>query len=550
MDKRAGKAGTAAAVGRAAVLVSFLALVNQLLALLRDRLLASTFGAGGALDVYFAAFRLPDLLFLILSLGASAFIVIPLLAQQMRQHGEKGVAAYLVRWSILLGIGGLVGSMLMWLTAPAIIPALFPGFSPSQQEMAVQLTRILALQPFLLALTGLWAAAVQWRRAFLIYGIAPILYNLAIVGSIIVAAPRWGVAGVVGGVTAGAFAQAILVGVWVWRSISLGDIQRSVRWLPSWGEIRRVLQLSLPRVAALAVGQGMLFLVAAIGSRFAEGSVASFFLAFGLASVPLSIVAAPYTTAAFPLLASGAAEQKWEHFQQVAGYAARHILWWMLFAMVAFIVVRAQIVRVVYGAGAFDWEDTRLTAAVLAILALALPAQGLILLFARSWYAMQRNLFPFFSALGGAAAGVGGGAFLLWLAETSPSIVAWVAQLLRLGGVSDIRIAFLAIAFTVALLVQAILLLAPLAVRFPIVVREIGFLLLRAVAAAFVAGAAMYGTLNWMASKVAMETGIGIFLQGAIAGIAGIVVYGTVSWLTGVLVVRELLALARRSVGG
>ncbi|GIW68388.1 MAG: hypothetical protein KatS3mg099_336 [Candidatus Parcubacteria bacterium] len=542
MRERAPEGGLASLLHKGAAVVALLALANQAFALLRDRLLAGHFGAGGELDIYFAAFRFPDILFLLLSLGASAFITIPILAERKQEGGRESEMRYVSQWSFLLGAAGLIGAGVLAFGASWIAHIFFPGFLPAQQEELASLVRLLALQPGLLALAALWSAVAQWRRAFVLYGLAPIAYNLSIIAGIILLAPSFGIAGVVAGVVVGAVAQVALLGWWLWRRLHLSLWAGAT--LPPIKEVRQVLRLSVPRGVTLAVGHLLLLLVASVGAMFAQGSVAAFFFAFGLVSVPLALVVTPYVASVFPLLAQGAAEKNWEQFVEAVISATRQALWWVMFAMAAFIVLRAQIVRVVYGSGAFDWEDTRLTAAALAVLALSLPAQALILLFARSWYAMQRNFWPLLSALAGAVVGVAAGALLLFAAQTSPAFLSWFARAVRLEGIADTRIVLLAGAYSLGLVVQACVLLAPLVIRFRSIAVALADALWRAALAAFAASAAMYLTLHFLAPAVSLATFAGVLLHGAGAGIVGAVVYGGVSLLLGAREARTALQLA------
>lgn len=543
MRERAPEGGFASLLHKGAAVMALLALVNQALALLRDRLLAGYFGAGGELDIYFAAFRFPDILFLLLSLGASAFITIPLLAERKREGGREAETRYVSQWSFLLGVLGLIGAGALVFGASWIAQIFFPSFLPAQQEELARLVRLLALQPGLLAIAALWSAVAQWQRAFVLYGLGPIVYNLSIIAGIVLLVPSFGVAGVVVGVVVGAVAQVVLLGGWLWRRLHLSLWMGAI--LPPIKEVRQVLRLSVPRGATLAVGHLLLLLVASIGAMFTQGSVAAFFFAFGLVSVPLALVVTPYVASVFPLLAQGAAEKNWEQFVEAVISATRHGLWWAMFAMVAFIVLRAQIVRVVYGSGAFDWEDTRLTAATLAVLALFLPAQALILFFARSWYAMQRNFWPLFSALAGAGVGIAAGAAALFFAQNSSGFLLWFARAMRLEGIADARIVLLAGAYSLGIVVQACVLLVPLVIRFRSIAVALADSLWRAALAAFAASAAMYLALHFLAPAVSLTTFAGVLLHGAGAGIVGAAVYGGMSLLLGAREARTLLQLAR-----
>ena len=119
-------------------------------------------------------------------------------------------------------------------------------------------------------------------------------------------------------------------------------------------------------------------------------------------SVPLAIVGASYSLAAFPTLAGLWTKGDTRTFVSTLSTAMRHIFFWSVPALVLFVVLRAQIVRTVLGSGAFDWSDTRLTAASLALFAVSVVAQSAILLLTRAYYAAGKTRAPLFIAFGGA----------------------------------------------------------------------------------------------------------------------------------------------------
>ena len=118
-------------------------------------------------------------------------------------------------------------------------------------------------------------------------------------------------------------------------------------------------------------------------SRIGTGAVSVFTFAGNLAAVPLALIGSSYAIAAFPALSEASTVERREEFTRILSAGARHVILWSVVSIGLIVVLRAHIVRVILGTGAFDWNATRLTAALLAILAVGLVAQGLILLFSR-----------------------------------------------------------------------------------------------------------------------------------------------------------------------
>lgn len=202
--------------------------------------------------------------------------------------------------------------------------------------------------------------------------------------------PRMGVTGLAWGVVIGA-ALHLITQATVASRIGLNRIP-----LPSFQHegVRRILKLMLPRTAGLAVTQINLVVILAIASTLTVGSVAVLNLAINLQTVPVGIIAISFAVAAFPSLARAGSTKDQGEFKNVLGSTSRKIIFLILPATAAFLILRAQIVRLILGEGNFDWDDTIRTANVLGIMASSLLAQSLIPLLARAFYALQDTWTP------------------------------------------------------------------------------------------------------------------------------------------------------------
>jgi putative peptidoglycan lipid II flippase len=254
----------------------------------------------------------------------------------------------------------------------------------------------------------------------------------------------------------------------------------------------------------------------------AIGSVSVFQFAFNLQSVPLAIIGVSYSVAAFPLLAQLYAERKYTEFSRSIMNALRHILFWSLPVVALIIVIRAQFVRVILGSGAFDWSDTRLTAAILSLFALSLAAQSMHLLLVRGLYAAQNTRLPFYTTLfSSVLALVGAFGFHLLITTT-----VWFRELLqvlmRLEDVSGIEVLALPLGYSCALVVQVVFLILMSREELFISARVLFMTFIRGLIASFVGGFCSYTTLNFYAKGIEADTLLTIFLQGLLAGLVGI----------------------------
>ena len=175
----------------AAYVLAACALLSSLLALVRDRLLAHTFGASATLDLYYAGFRIPDLIFV----GTAALVSVYMLIPELARRGESGQRDYIdtvvAGFSLFAAFVAFVAAVL----APSVLSYLFPAFTGEQASQLVMITRIMLLQPILLGLSNILAAVTQSRHRYALYALSPLLYNIGIIAGVAFLYPVWGIAG-------------------------------------------------------------------------------------------------------------------------------------------------------------------------------------------------------------------------------------------------------------------------------------------------------------------------------------------------------------------
>jgi peptidoglycan biosynthesis protein MviN/MurJ (putative lipid II flippase) len=241
-----------------------------------------------------------------------------------------------------------------------------------------------------------------------------------------------------------------------------------------------------------------------------------------LQNIPLSIVGMSYSVAAFPTLAKlwngGNSEQ---FLQQIIG-ATRHIVFWSFPAIVLFIVLRAQIVRSVLGAGAFDWTATRLVAAALALFAISIVAQNLAMLYTRSFYAMGKTALPLrANAIGGVLI-ISSSFFLLFAFREYPTFRFFAETLLRVGDIPGTQILMLPLGYSIGMIVNMFMHLFMLQKFFPTLRRDAKKAFLHSFSTSVLMGFVAYHSLQAFALVLNINTFLGVFIQGALSGLIGI----------------------------
>ncbi len=226
---------------QAAFFLALSAIGSKVLALLRDRFLASTFGAGKTLDIYYASFVLPDYLYAFLLFIVSASALIPIFLEKTSQSSEEG-RAFLNEVLTVFFIITIACVVILFFLIPYLTPFIAPGFSPAEQNNVIALSRILLLSPLLLGLSNLISSVIQSLRRFFIYALAPIFYNIGIILGVLVFYRFWGLNGIVVGVVFGAFLHFSIQVPTLLKSNFLPRFTSKIRI----SEIKRIIKLSFP----------------------------------------------------------------------------------------------------------------------------------------------------------------------------------------------------------------------------------------------------------------------------------------------------------------
>ncbi len=502
---------------QAAYILALFAIGSQLLAVVRDRLLAHLFGAGAELDLYYAAFRIPDLMYVLFASVLSVYVLLPFVSRYTEEGGPKAGANVISQVFTLFLIFYAAMSLLLMATASLYVPKLFPGFA-DQTVMLTTLIQILLFQSFLLGLSSLCGVITQITHRFVLYAISPLLYNIGIIFGVAVLYPLYGLSGLVAGVVLGALGHLAIQLPFVFKS----EYRFGLNFTFDWPLMRQVLTVSVPRALTLSVNQIVLLVLMGMASTMAVGSVSVFQFAYNLQSVPLAVIGMSYSVAAFPTLSTLLSKNKHKEFNQQLLTALRHIIFWSVPIAALVIVLRAQIVRVLLGSGAFDWGDTRLTAAAMALFVISLIAQSILLLLIRAFYAGGRTFTPLWISVVSSGVSLGLALFFRHLYLVNGSFQSSVENLFRLEGVGGTEVLMLTLAFVIGQFVQLIIIMITSAYAFCIDYRPLVRLLAEALLAAVAGGFSAYAALLFVVDGINQETFIGISLQGLVAGVMGL----------------------------
>lgn len=506
-------------VGGAALVIALFGVVSRILGFVRDRILAGTFGAGDVLDAYYAAFRIPDLLYGLLVAGALSAAFVPIFTEVREKNGGKSA------WELASGVFVLVvfflGMMSLFAAvfAGGLVGFIVPGFSPEKQSLTVHLTRVMLLGPIFLGMSAVFGSVLVSFRNFIVFSLAPIFYNIGIILGAVLFSKFFGPAGLAMGVVLGTLLHAAVQ----YPSVRRAGFSCSLRvFFTINSEVWRVIRLMVPRSLGIAVGQISFLVVTIFASVLASGTLAAFTLANNIQSVPLGLFGVAFSLAAFPTLSAFVVKNDHRRFSETLMKTARQVLFFVLPISFMILALRAQIVRVILGTGEFDWEDTRMTFEILGALSASLFAQSLIPLFARAFFSLQDTKTPL---------------FLAFFSEVIHIIVLF----LFVGKWGPLA---LAISFSLASVVNAFLLYFFLRRRMTVWDDHSFFVAAfkMTVASCFALLAVQVGKSFFGIGNIELDTFIEVFLELIVSGLFGIAAFIVSAWI---LKIEELESVRR-----
>jgi putative peptidoglycan lipid II flippase len=449
-------------------------LLSRLTGLLRDIVISARFGTSPDYGAYIAAFRVTDLLYMVIIGGALGSSFIPVFLQVWeRDDSERAwrLASAVMTWALALLA---VASALLWLTAPWVVTWLYagPDIAPATLALITALTRFFLLSPLLLGLGGLAMAALNAHDRFALPALAPVIYNLGIIGGALFLAPQLGIWGLAWGVVIGALGYVLIQLPGLLR---LG-MRLSLTFARDMGELRIIAGQMAPRVIGQAAAHLSTVVTAALTTRLAMGAekLAGLNFAYQMMLLPYGIFSLSLSTVAFPRLARLHNEGRQDELADLIRKTLSRILFLTVPAAAALIVLALPITRLLFERNAFDQASLAFTVAPLTGFALALPAFAAAEILIRSFYAMQHTTVP----------------VLIGLLQVLLNLGIGTLTLARGGDVGA-----LALAFSIANNLEALLLMLMLNQRLPGIWRAPGFR--RSLAATGGATLMLFGLLWW-----------------------------------------------------
>lgn len=391
---RAGSA-TVRSIAQAGLIVTVAFAASRVLGYLRYVVIAAAEPDPGKLDAFFAAFRIPDLLFQLVAAGALSSALIPVVAGLLATDEEaRAWRVVSTVTTLMLGVLALLAVVVL-VAAPVLVPFITPGFDPDRMAQTVDLTRVMVLSPLFLAAGSVLTSVLNARGRFAASAMAPLVYNAAIILGALLFVPQLGVTGLAVGVVVGAVGHVLVqvpgirrMGARIRPGVDLGDRQA-----------RRALLLMAPRALGLGAAQVVFVVMISLASTLAEGSIASFTFAFAMLQIPFGVIGVPLGVVLLPSLAREAATGDTEAFRRLLVRGLRLLAYVMVPIAALGFVLADDVTHLLFDYNNASDRSLEVTGAALSAFLVGLTAHSLIAVLARAFYAHQDTATPVAAAM-------------------------------------------------------------------------------------------------------------------------------------------------------
>ncbi len=372
-----------------AIIISVMIIASSFFGFIRYRVLAGFF-IKGQLDIYFASFRIPDLVFEILITGALTSTFIPIYIKYQKNSGEltENISSIINAITLLM----IIAILILCVFLDPIITLITPGYSHAKIEQIVFFSRLLLLGQLPFFVLGNFLTGIgQANKTFLLSAIAPIVYNLSIILGTVALAPSLGLLGPIIGVISGAILYFLI-------QVPL-LFQTHFRFAPVikiTNGLREFIRMVVPRAFTVIVAQIDATIDLTLTTFLGSGAYTVFYLAQHLQLLPVSVIGIAMGQASLPYLSEMHQEGRTEEFKKIIVDTMLNVFFLIAPLMSFFVFARTPLIRLFFGGEKFDWSATVQTAVTLSYFAVALPFHSIYYFFTRCYYALLDSRTPFY----------------------------------------------------------------------------------------------------------------------------------------------------------
>jgi len=499
--------------------------LSSLVGLLRQMLITIAFGTSAVLDAFYAAERLPNILFMLVAGGALASAFIPTYTEFLEKDDHSGA------WMLASSIVNLVTLVLVLVSLLSCIFArmlvakvIAPGFSLEQQLLTVSLLRIMLLTSIIFGISGLVMGVLNAHQSFLLPALAPTMYWLGMIFGVLFLAPSLGIHGLAWGAVLGA---GLHLGVQLPGLLRLPARRYNFSLGLSLPAVRQVGRLMAPRLLGVAVVQLNFLVNVIVATGLPEGSLSALTVAFQIMTMPQAVIAQAIAIAALPTFSAQVARGELNQMRSSLANTLRSIIFLSLPATLGLIILRQPVLVLLFQRGEFDQRSVQLTSWALLWYTVGLVGHSIVEIVSRAFYALQDTKTPVF--VGTAAMSLN-----VLFSFTFPELFSSLGWM-PLGG--------LALANSLATALEMVVLLVLMRRRLD---GLDGRYLLLGSYKSLLATAVMSGILCWWSFTFSSQAA---WLTAAGGIIVGGLIYVTLLWLLKVDEVGEVVGYIRNKIG-
>jgi putative peptidoglycan lipid II flippase len=387
-ERRSGR------IARSTAFFSVATAASRIAGLGREIVAAGYYGVSGPMSAFTIAFQVPNLVRALFADAALQPAFVPIFTEQLEKKNYR--EAFRMASTMLLLVTLVLGAItaLFVLLAPVVMPLFAPGFEGEILDLTITLSQVLFPILILLGISGVVVGILNSYDRFGAFAISPLFWNLTIITALIFLIPLFH-----GQDRIYAYAIGILAGTLVQLLIPAFDLRNTpfkFKWSFDWRnrDVRRVLLLMLPVTISLGLINFNLLINSLFGSLVSDQAPAAIDKAFRIYQLPQGIFSVAIATVLFPTLARFASRGEHDNLRATMANGMRQILFVLLPAAAAVLVLSEPMIRLVYQRGEFTPEQTTLVATALFWFAFSLPTNGLFLLLTRTFFSLQRPWIP------------------------------------------------------------------------------------------------------------------------------------------------------------
>ncbi len=358
--------------------------------MLRDRIFAQTFGLSRTLDIYNAAFVIPDMMLGVLVGTALSAAFVPIFTKLYDEKKSLGYAYahQMITWGVtfIVTIGIIVAIFL-----PYFAHLIVPGFEGEDLKQYILLTRAMLLSPVLFTLSNSYGRILISVKEFFWWGLSPALYNLGIIIGVLFLVPRFGMLGLVFGT---------LFGVLLHLANRFAPLKRKKYGFKNKidftfaPEMKETIKLMLPKIFQYSMWFILLMVFTNVASKLPEGSIAAYNYARNFQSLPVSLLGIAISMAMYPVLSHDAGKGNYKKFKRDFKRNRFRLIVYTVLAAIALAIFSKFVVGLLLGGGAFDADAIHLVSTTLILYCFTIPLESLMHCYHRAYYSLRNTIIP------------------------------------------------------------------------------------------------------------------------------------------------------------